>query len=898
MSNVPTNLIPTRISQLPEYVGSSTLGYMAYVLDGRTYKVQFSTIASVGAVPSSRVIATGNGLQGGGDLTQDRTISIISHGVGFAQLDFTGVVAGTYGGAATVPAFTVDDTGRVTAVTDTPIVLPNYVPSSRTVTAGAGLTGGGQLDNNITVSLDPSNATPQPLGAASAGTGLQAAREDHVHPAVDLTDTTETQGVLPLGRGGTGDALSPVVGAVIYADSDSLNQTVAGNAGQLFTSAGGSGAPFWQTLVAGTGITITQGSGTITIDASGGGSGTVTSVSGTGTVNGITLTGTVTSSGSLTLGGTLSGVDLTTQVTGTLPVASGGTGQTSYTNGQLLIGNSTGNTLSKATLTAGSGITITNGAGTITIDATGGGTGTVTSVGLSGGTTGLTATSSTTNPITSSGTFTLGGTLVVANGGTGATNATDARTNLVAAKSGANSDITSMTGVTGGITTPDFITFDTAPATVPTAVSSLFWDSADSIQTLNIIMPGGVTQQIGEEQYFRIKATAAITNGQCIMFTGSVGASGGLTGQPASGVADGQYIMGVATQDMALNDWGYVTQFGLVRNINTSGSSVSETWVDGDILYYNPAVAGGLTKVPPLAPTPKVVVCTVVYASASVGSLFVRVQSEPNLQNLSDVYAPSPISNGQLLIGDGPQSRWESATLTAGSGITITNGAGSITIDATGGGTGTVTSVSGTGTVNGITLTGTVTSSGSLTLGGTLSGVSLTTQVSGTLPVGNGGTGATTLTGVVIGNGASAFTTVTAPSGAIVGTTDTQTLTNKRITPRVSSTASISSPLAWNSDNFDQYAATAQSTAFTISADAGTPTDGQKAVFRILDNGTPRVITFTGGASKAFRPVGVTLTVSGSDFTYTTTANKTVYFGCVYNSAASRWDIVALSLEA
>jgi uncharacterized membrane protein len=58
--------------------------------------------------------------------------------------------------------------------------------------------------------------------------------------------------------------------------------------------------------------------------------------------------------------------------------------------------------------------------------------------------------------------------------------------------------------------------------------------------------------------------------------------------------------------------------------------------------------------------------------------------------------------------------------------------------------TGTVTSVGGTGTVNGITLTGTVTASGSLTLGGTLSGVSLTTQVSGTLPIANGGTGATT----------------------------------------------------------------------------------------------------------------------------------------------------------
>jgi len=57
----------------------------------------------------------------------------------------------------------------------------------------------------------------------------------------------------------------------------------------------------------------------------------------------------------------------------TLAVASGGTGQTSYTDGQLLIGNSTGNTLSKTTLTAGSNITITNGAGSITIASTGGG---------------------------------------------------------------------------------------------------------------------------------------------------------------------------------------------------------------------------------------------------------------------------------------------------------------------------------------------------------------------------------------------------------------------------------------------------------------------------------------------------------------------------------------------
>ncbi len=60
-------------------------------------------------------------------------------------------------------------------------------------------------------------------------------------------------------------------------------------------------------------------------------------------------------------------IGLTTHVSGTLPVANGGTNQTSFTDGQLLIGNSTGNTLSKATLTEGTGIDITNGAGSITI---------------------------------------------------------------------------------------------------------------------------------------------------------------------------------------------------------------------------------------------------------------------------------------------------------------------------------------------------------------------------------------------------------------------------------------------------------------------------------------------------------------------------------------------------
>ena len=80
--------------------------------------------------------------------------------------------------------------------------------------------------------------------------------------------------------------------------------------------------------------------------------------------------------------------------------------------------------------------------------------------------------------------------------------------------------------------------------------------------------------------------------------------------------------------------------------------------------------------------------------------------------------------------------------LTVGSGLQISG----TTLSSTDAG-GTVTSVGGTGTVQGLTLSGTVTSSGSLTLGGSLSDINLTSQVTGTLPVANGGTGATTSTG-------------------------------------------------------------------------------------------------------------------------------------------------------
>lgn len=234
-------------------------------------------------------------------------------------------------------------------------------------------------------------------------------------------------GTLSIARGGTGaatavaafDNLAPTttLGDTIYHNGTD-NVRLAGNTTttkQFLTQTGTgtvSAAPAWSTIagtdVTGaalttandTNVTLTLGgtpatallraasitvawSGTLAVDRGGAGRATATAfmplAGGTtatgahqsiaaGTTNGQALiyqgTAALPIFGAINLAG---GANI---VSGTLPVGNGGTGQTSYVNGELLIGNTTGNTLTKATLTQGTGITITNGAGTITIATT------------------------------------------------------------------------------------------------------------------------------------------------------------------------------------------------------------------------------------------------------------------------------------------------------------------------------------------------------------------------------------------------------------------------------------------------------------------------------------------------------------------------------------------------
>jgi hypothetical protein len=181
-------------------------------------------------------------------------------------------------------------------------------------------------------------------------------------------------------------------------------------------------------------------------------------IAGTSVLSGSTLGSGVTGS-SLTSVGTLTSG---TWSASTIAVNKGGTGQTSFTNGQLLIGKTTGNTLTKATLTAGSNVTITNGSGSITIAATdttytaGNGldlTGTTFSADLKANG-GLVIES--TELAVDLGASSITGTLAISDGGTGATTASGARTALglgtMATQAASN------VAITGG--TIDGITFD------------------------------------------------------------------------------------------------------------------------------------------------------------------------------------------------------------------------------------------------------------------------------------------------------------------------------------------------------------------------------------------------------------------------------------------------------
>lgn len=235
----------------------------------------------------------------------------------------------------------------------------------------------------------------------------------------------------------------------------------------------------------------------------------------------------------------------------------------------------------------------------------GSGSGTVTSVGLDGGTTGLTITSDTTNPITTTGTFTLGGTLAVANGGTGLTSLTegsiligDSSNSISALAIGANTYILTSNGTTaswaaatGGSGGPGTGTANTIP----------FWDTTSTLGDSLLSQDSGATKVVLAATKKLEIPNDGTTSATAINFgTANTGINGyGTTGIDL--VSGGQSRVAVTTGLLGSQD---ITLTGLTQSdgglrFGSSGSTLDTyteaTWSGGPILTFSVGGAATLT---------------------------------------------------------------------------------------------------------------------------------------------------------------------------------------------------------------------------------------------------------------------------------------------------------------
>lgn len=306
---------------------------------------------------------------------------------------------------------------------------------------------------------------------------------------------------------------------------------------------------------------------------------------------------------------------------------------------------------------------------------------------------------------------------------TGAASSTD---NAVVRFDGTTGKVIQNSTVTlddnGNFANVNAIGFDTTPGTLPTAAGSMFWDSGDG--TPSVILNANTSLQLGQENI------ALVYNGTgSTIAKGSVVAVSGAQGQRPSVVladADSEALsaptLGIAAEAIANGAEGFICTFGLVRGIDTSAFTA------GAPIYLS-QTAGQFTATRPSAPAHTVALGWVIKVNASSGEVFVNINNGWELDELHNVLISSPAS-GNTLIYDASVGVWKNANLTDGTGITITEGAGSITIT----NSGVTSAVAGTGiSVSGATGAVTITNTG------------VTSAVAGTGITVSGATGAVTV---------------------------------------------------------------------------------------------------------------------------------------------------------
>jgi hypothetical protein len=380
-----TTATAARGNILPAYAGNA--GKVLAVNVGAT-DVEYISAGGTGTVTSVAVSGGTTGLttSGGpitaaGTITLGGTLAVASGGTGTATPSLVQGTNVTITGSwpnQTINA-TASGSGTVTSVGGTGTV--NGITLTGTVTTSGNLTLGGTLDLSAPPAIGGTTPAAITGTTVTANTKFSGTNFDASSSGGGALRTSGGSNCLQWGGGGgvnlTLDGafnMNPANATISIAPTGTGTLTVnPATAGTINNMAIGGTTP-----AAGAFTTVTASTA---IGIGSGGTGQTTAAAAI-----TALTGTQTSGQYLRSNGTnavLAAIQagdvptLNQNTTGTaaglsatLAVTSGGTGQTSYTDGQLLIGNTTGNTLTKATLTAGSNITITNSAGGITIAST------------------------------------------------------------------------------------------------------------------------------------------------------------------------------------------------------------------------------------------------------------------------------------------------------------------------------------------------------------------------------------------------------------------------------------------------------------------------------------------------------------------------------------------------
>jgi hypothetical protein len=218
---------------------------------------------------------------------------------------------------------------------------------------------------------------------------------------------------------------------------------------------------------------------------------------------------------------------------------------------------------------------------------------------------------------------------------------------LISAAGGDEAD-TLQTVTDRGATTDNIITvpgvqIDTTATPATSAPGLMQWNTVDG--TLDIGMLNGSVLQVGQENYVYGKASGAIANGDIVQEAGSQGDHILVKkAVPAEIIANPRLVIGVATQNIANGEYGYVTNFGKINDVYTTG------WAEGDILYFDNST-GALTNTEPSAPERRITMGRVVKEATGAsenGKIFIRIAFGFKLTDLDDVNGTALTTDGQI----------------------------------------------------------------------------------------------------------------------------------------------------------------------------------------------------------------------------------------------------------